>query len=768
MNRIQWLGVLSLSGVLAMASVADAQTRPYIGFVYPAGGQQGTTFRVKLGGQGLDGVDSVLVTGEGVSAKVVEYWRKMGPQDMTLLREQVQDLKRDSKKTGNPKKAGLASVISPNNSSGAMMMDPNSMMGSPTAEGKTSAAGTDDATGRLIANLEKRMHEYVNRPACTSIASLIYLDVTVAPNAKPGPRELRLASLRGVSNPLVFHVGQLPEICRKPMVTADFQVLGKEELAQRKRPADEVEQRIPVPGTANGQIASGEVNAYRFEARKGQRLVISVQARQLIPFVADAVPGWFQPVLAVYDAGGKEVAYNDDYRFNPDPTAFFEARQDGQYIFTITDAIYRGREDFVYRATIGELPLVTSIFPLGARAGQKESPRIDMKGWNLQTARLSLPARDAEPGIHLLTACNSAGIVSNRVPFALDTLPETFDKEPNNDPAHAQKVTLPVIINGRINRTDDWDVFEIAGRAGEEIVAEVSARRLDSPLDSILKITDSSGKLLGLNDDHEDLGAGTNTHHADSYLMVKLPADGRYYVHLGDAARHGGEEYAYRLRISAPRPDFALRLAPSSIAIRSKSSSNVNVYVIRKDGFTGAIKLGLKNPPAGISSSPATVSGPRPVASLGIRSDLKDMQESVSLTVVGSAKIGDREVVHEAVPTEDKMQAFLWRHLVPAEDFKAVVYNPSYTPPPKRVPPARPPVAETKPAGTPVAEIKPAAAPVAGTKPGGASTDPAAPKPKFTKSQVVGRLRQLKLLYEDGLLTDAFYDRKVSECEAAQ
>ena len=51
---------------------------------------------------------------------------------------------------------------------------------------------------------------------------------------------------------------------------------------------------------------------------------------------------------------------------------------------------------------------------------------------------------------------------------------------------------------------------------------------------------------------------GVNTHHADSYLMVKLPADGTYYVHLGDTARNGGEEYAYRLRISAPQPDFAL------------------------------------------------------------------------------------------------------------------------------------------------------------------------------------------------------------------
>ena len=97
-----------------------------------------------------------------------------------------------------------------------------------------------------------------------------------------------------------------------------------------------MEDRIPVPCTVNGQMASGEVNRYRFQARKGQRLVLSTQARQLIPYIADAVPGWFQPVMAVYDARGKEVAYDDDYRFKPDPVILFEVPKDGEYVLAIT------------------------------------------------------------------------------------------------------------------------------------------------------------------------------------------------------------------------------------------------------------------------------------------------------------------------------------------------------------------------------------------------------------------------------------------------
>ena len=562
--RTLQLAILGLTGWLALAPAAQAQPRPYVGFVYPAGGQRGTTFEIRLGGQNLDDVSEVLVTGTGVSAKVVDYYKRLNNQETMLLREQLNELKRG-------------------------------------------AGEKDEAAQKLVSRIEKRMAEFVQTPACAAISSLVIVEVTMASDAEPGAREMRLATPRGVTNPLVFHVGQLPEVLRKPMITATLQVLGKEQLAQRKRPDDEVEQRVTVPCTVNGQIASGEVNRYRFEARKGQRLVISAQARELIPYIADAVPGWFQPVMWLCDASGKEVAYDDDYRFKPDPLILYEVPKDDEYLLSITDAIYRGREDFVYRVTIGEVPYVTSIFPLGGRLG--EPAAIKVQGWNLDKAELQPPAKDAAPGIYRLAATNKQGLASNRLPFALDTLPECFDKEPNNDQAHAQKVQLPVIINGRIDRPDDWDVFQLTGRAGDTIVAEVYARRLDSPLDSVLKLTDATGKLLAFNDDHEDAEAGINTHHADSYLMAELPADGTYYIHLGDIARHGGEEYAYRLRISAPQPDFALRVVPSSVGFRSKTTATVSVFAIRKDGFDGPISLSLQDPPAGFSAPAVSQTG---------------------------------------------------------------------------------------------------------------------------------------------------------------
>ncbi|MBI5383720.1 MAG: hypothetical protein HZA90_03435 [Verrucomicrobia bacterium] len=762
-QKLYWLAFLAL---LACAPIALAQTRPYIGYTYPAGGQQGTTFEIKLGGQGLDDVNAVLVSGSGVKARVVEYLRRLNPQEMQLLGEQVRILRKAT--------SAVASAMAPMMKSDTMMASENTMMmmSETGPDKKPAASGKKGSTPKMIAKIEKRTREYVQTPACSSISSLVIAEVTIAPNAEPGARELRLATTRGVSNPLVFHVGQVPESTRPPMITATIQVLGKEASALRKRPTNEVEVRINVPCAVNGQIASGEVNRYRFAARKGQRLVISTQARQLIPYVADAVPGWFQPVLTVHDANGKELAFTDDYRFRPDPVILFDVPKDGDYVFAITDAIYRGREDFVYRITIGELPFVTSIYPLGTQAGVPVTPR--MKGWNLQDAVLTPPAKDAAPGIHSLVA-RRKGLVSSPMPFAVDKLPSTFDKDTNHTQATAQKITLPIIINGLINKPDDWDVFQFTGRSNETVAVEVEARRLNSPLDSVVKLTDAAGKVLAFSDDREDLAAGVNTHHADSFFMTKLPASGTYYVHIGDTARKGGEEYAYRLRISAPQPDFELRVVPSSVSLRTNSTASLTVYAQRKDGFAGPIKLSLKDAVPGFSASPVTLAANQNTARLTIKGPLAPTKEPVNLSIVGSAKLGEKEITHEAVPAEDRMQAFLWRHLVPADELKALVFDPGYEPPPARAAPAlvvamlaSNAVAAAKATVATNAPVTNKTVAVVATNTLAGTNAVAAAKPKFSKSQVTRRLRELKLLFEEGLLTDDFYCEKVAECEAGQ
>lgn len=740
---------------------AGAQQRPYIGFVYPAGGQQGTTAQIRLGGQAIDDITGVLVTGKGVNADLAEYYRRLNNQEMQLLNEQLRMLRR-STLTDSGKATLMAETAT-------TMSDMDMMSASDSSEKKPADSAKADVR-TMMQKIEKRTSEFVQTPACPSIASLALVDVTISPDAEPGEREIRLVTLRGVSNPLPFYVGQLSEHSLKPMTTAIKQVLGKESMSLRRRLPGANEEEIALPCTLNGQIASGEVNRYRFEAKMGQKLVFSALGRELVPFIADAVPGWFQPVLALYDANGRELAYADDYRFKPDPTILYEVPKNGEYVLEIRDSLYRGREDFVYRITAGEVPFITGVFPLGREAGKSGDPQVT--GWNVEGAELSDLSPVAPPGVHSLTATVKArslakgtrkvALVSNPVPYAIDPLPDALEREPNNDPATAQKISMPVIVNGRIDKPGDTDVFTFGGKAGETVAIEVQARRLESPLDSIVKLTDAAGKVMAFNDDREDLAAGLNTHHADSYLAADLPVDGTYHVHLSDTARQGGPEFGYRLRIGSPQPDFDLRTVPSSLSMRSRSSATLTVYVQRKDGFSGPIRLELKDPPSGFSASPVTVASTQTVARLTVRANVRSTDEPVSLSVWGTAKMGDRTIARQAVPAEDRMQAFLWRHLVPARELVAVAYDPSTQLPNRR---AEPPKRTLPPT---ITNAAPTLAASAGTNSPVSATNAVPSKPKFTPQQIAGRLRQLRLLFNEGMLTDDFYAMKVAECEAEQ
>ncbi len=541
----------------------------------------------------------------------------------------------------------------------------------------------DAATVKEIADIRKQISSFA-RNANPGIAETVTLQVTLAADAELGVREIRLGTPLGLSNPRLFGVGQLPEVSRptaskasEPLNFRDFRP-GND--PRRSTPQPDL--NITLPAMVNGQIMPSGVDRYRFQASQGQRLVVAVAARELIPYLPDAVPGWFQAALALYDTNGKELAFADHYRFHPDPVLYYEIPRDGEYAIAIRDDLYRGREDFVYRISLGEIPFVTSIFPIGGRDGA--ATIVELKGWNLPTDRLTRQAESQGIGLHPLSVRKAQG-VSNLAPFAVDTLPESLEQEPNNQPDHAQPVTLPVIINGRIDQPGDRDVFCFEGRADQEIVAEVVARRLNSPLDSVLKLTDAAGKQWALNDDQEDKGAGLTTHHADSRLYVTLPADGTYYVHLNDVQNKGGAEYAYRLRISPPRPDFELRVVPSSVNARAGMTVPVTVYALRRDGFSEGIALALKDAPAGFTLHGGWVPARQDQVRLTLTVPSTRREEPLQLHLEGRAVLQGQELSRPAIPADDMTQAFAYHHLVPARDWLVAVSGSGWNRPPMKL-----------------------------------------------------------------------------------
>jgi hypothetical protein len=657
--------VLALAALLAAVSAAPAQQPNLrIGYVYPAGGKQGAAFEAVIGGQFLTGVSNVVVSGGGVQATIVELIKPISGGELNKLRIQIDELLARKAVVQKDFRA-LEKFRSFKNAKTAKTDDAAHDKELEDLKKKYANATWTAEDDKLFREVRMKMASAVRRPANPAISELAVVQFTVAADAEPGQRELRIGTPLALSNPLAFCVGQLPEFSEKASkaITQQKSAIAKTAFAPKRRKA-EADPEITLPAVVNGQILPGEVDRYRFTASKGQRLVIAASARQLIPYLPDAVPGWFQATLALYDAGGRELAYDDDFRFDPDPVLSYKIPADGQYAIEIKDSIYRGREDFVYRITVGELPFVTGIFPLGGRAGERTA--VELTGWNLPTTGLTVD-KGQSPGIHLLSV-RKGEQASNLVPFAVDTLPECLEKEPNDQQADAQPVTLPAIVNGRVGRPGDSDVFRFEGRAGSQIVAEVHARRLNSPLDSVLKLIDAAGKQLAFNDDHEDKGAGLTTHHADSWLSTTLPADGTYYLHLGDAQRKGGPEYAYRLRISPPQLDFALRVVPATVNARVGGTLPITVYALRRDGFSGEIALALKGMPQGFTLGGGRVPAGQDKVRVTLTAPSTPQEKPVSLE--GRATIEGREVSHPAVPAEDMMQAFEYRHLVPAQELK--------------------------------------------------------------------------------------------------
>jgi hypothetical protein len=144
-------------------------------------------------------------------------------------------------------------------------------------------------------------------------------------------------------------------------------------------------------------------------------------------------------------------------------------------------------------------------------------------------------------------------------------------------------------------------------------------------------------------------------------------------VHLADSESHGGQDYGYRLRISAPQPDFVVFAAPSSINVLPGGTVPVSVEVLRKDGFAGEIKLALKDAPAGFKLSGARIPAGQDRLRITLTAPQKPFDEPIELRLEGRAKIGGQAISRPVYPSEDMMQAFIYQHWVKSQQLLVAV-----------------------------------------------------------------------------------------------
>ena len=86
------------------------------------------------------------------------------------------------------------------------------------------------------------------------IAETLVIEVTVEPDAARGDRELRLGGRMGLTNPMVFQVGVLPE-------TRELEINDPRAFDPLPK-----EPPIDLPVVINGQIMPGDVDRFRFRA----------------------------------------------------------------------------------------------------------------------------------------------------------------------------------------------------------------------------------------------------------------------------------------------------------------------------------------------------------------------------------------------------------------------------------------------------------------------------------------------------------------------
>ena len=163
---------------------------PHIGYVYPAGGRQGTTVELAVGGQYLNNASGAFVSGAGVEAKVGEFTRPLTQKEFNDLRDKLKELQ--EKRTAAAR-AGRRSAKSASSQNGTNVVW--------TAADET-----------MTADIRQKLFLLAPRKNLNpAIAETVTLRVMLATNAEPGEREIRLATPTGLSNPLRFWVGQLPE-----------------------------------------------------------------------------------------------------------------------------------------------------------------------------------------------------------------------------------------------------------------------------------------------------------------------------------------------------------------------------------------------------------------------------------------------------------------------------------------------------------------------------------------------------------------------------
>lgn len=292
--------------------------------------------------------------------------------------------------------------------------------------------------------------------------------ILLGPTAQLGIHRVYLRTPAGTTGAVTFAVGDWPEVSeREPNDTT-----GGGEVH-------------PLPTTFLGTLDRvGDADTYRFQAAAGQELVFEV--------VANPIRSRLNSVLTLVDASDRVLAESAGVERQLDALLAYRVKEAGIYAIRIRDFENAFGADVTYRLNVGALPYATGVFPLGvARTGGY----VTLRGYNLGSdAKVSIPPGAASPFTVRRTA---GGELANSVRVAVGEAGDVPEQEAtHNNAATAQALQVPVNVEGRVGAAGEADCYRFHAQKGRPLVLEVEARRLGSPLDSILEVLDAQGRRV--------------------------------------------------------------------------------------------------------------------------------------------------------------------------------------------------------------------------------------------------------------------------------
>ncbi len=401
--------------------------------------------------------------------------------------------------------------------------------------------------------------------------------VKIAPDCRLGEHAMRVRTASGTSELRTFYVGALPNIDEKEP-NSDF-----------ANP-----QKIPLNVTVNGVVDTEDVDYFLFEAKKGQRVSAEIEGMRLGTTL-------FDPYVAILDMKRFELASSDDAPLlGQDATASLVIPADGTYVVQVRESAYGGNGACAYRLHVGTFPRPTAVVPAGGRPGEELEVRFlgDPAGEIRQ--RIKLP-QTPQPKFGLF-AQDAGGISPSPIPFRLNDLPNVIEVEPNGNHQQATRVpALPAALNGVISKPGEVDHFRFTAKKGQTFDVHCYARRLGSPLDSVMTIAHFGGGAIIGNDD----AVGP-----DSYFRFTAPEDKEYVLSVTDHLGQGGPTYSYRVEFTPVQPRLTLSIPKVALFSQERQTIDVprgnryaTLIAASRTDFGGELVMGAEGLPAGVTLS---------------------------------------------------------------------------------------------------------------------------------------------------------------------